>query len=68
MKEKNILVDIVSKTVGSDVMIQNINTVENPEEYLYEITVMTHNIDELRKFMTELKKINTIFDVERNIK
>ena len=68
LKEKNILVDIVSKTVGSDVMIQNINTVENPEEYLYEITVMTHNIDELRKFMTELKKINTIFDVERNIK
>ena len=67
LREKNILVDIVSKTVGSNVAIQNINTIEG-EEYLYEITLLTHNLVELRKFMTELRKIPNVFEVERNIK
>ncbi len=68
LKEKNILVDIVSKTVGNNTIIQNINTIESNEEYLYEITVLTHNVDELRKFMTEIKKISSVFDIERSIK
>lgn len=66
--EKNILVDIVSKTIGTDVVIQNINTTESNEEYLYEITLLTHNVDELRKFMNDIRKIPNVFDVERNIK
>ena len=68
LREKNILVDIVSKTVGSNIVIQNINTMESNEEYLYEITILTHNLDELKKFMTEIRKISSVFDVERNIK
>lgn len=68
LREKNILVDIVSKTVGSNVIIQNINTMESNEEYLYEITLLTHNVDELKKFMNEIRKISSVFDVERNIK
>ena len=68
LREKNILVDIVSKTVGSNVVIQNINTMESNEEYLYEITLLTHNVDELKKFMTEIRKISSVFEVERNIK
>ena len=68
LKEKNILVDIVSKTVNNDVIIQNINTFESGEEYLYEITLLTHNLDELKKFMAELRKISTVFEVERSIK
>ncbi len=68
LREKNILVDIVSKTVGSNVVIQNINTMESNEEYLYDVTVLTHNLDELKKFMNEIRKIPNVFDVERNIK
>ncbi len=68
LREKNILVDIVSKTVGSNIVIQNINTMESNEEYLYDVTVLTHNLDELKKFMNEIRKIPNVFDVERNIK
>ncbi len=67
-KEKNILVDIVAKTVNSDVTIQNINTVSSNEEYLYEITLLVQDTDKLNKFMTELRKISSVFDVERDIK
>ena len=68
LKEKNILVDLVSKTVNSNVIIQNVNTMESNEEFLYELTVLTHNLDELKKFMAEINKIPSVFDVERNIK
>ena len=66
--EKNILVDIVSKTVGNDVIIQNVNTYESPEENLYKVTVLIPNVDKLKKFMVEVNKIPTVFDVERSIK
>lgn len=68
LKEKNIMIDIVSKTVNSDIVIQNINTISSNEEYLYEVTVLTHGVQELEKFMNDLRSINTIFDVERDIK
>ena len=68
LKEKNIMIDIVSKTVNSNIVIQNINTISSNEEYLYEVTVLTHNVQELEKFMNDLRSINTIFDVERDIK
>lgn len=68
LKEKNILVDLVSKTVNSNIVIQNINTISSSEEYLYELTVLTLNSDELEKFMREIKNIKTVFDVERDIK
>ena len=50
------------------VVIQNINTISSNEEYLYEVTVLTHSVQELEKFMSDLRNINTIFDVERDIK
>ena len=66
--KNNTLVDIVSKTVGNEVVIQNVNTHESLEENLYEIIVLTPNLDALKKFMVEVKKISTVFEVERNIK
>ena len=66
--EKNILVDIVSKTIGNEVIIQNVSTYESAEENLYKVVVLTPNLDKLKKFMVEVNKIPTVFDVERSIK
>jgi hypothetical protein len=30
--------------------------------------ILTQNVDELKKFMVEIKKIPSVIDVERNIK
>ena len=68
LKEKNILVDLVSKTVNTNIVIQNINTISSNEEYLYELTVLTRSKEELEKFMNDIRRINTVFDVERDIK
>ena len=68
LKEKNILVDIVSKTVNNDISIQNVNTYEYNEEFIYEITLLVENVEKLKKFMTEIRKISAICDVERSIK
>ncbi|MBQ4634454.1 MAG: bifunctional (p)ppGpp synthetase/guanosine-3',5'-bis(diphosphate) 3'-pyrophosphohydrolase [Bacilli bacterium] len=68
LKEKNILVDLVSKTVNTNNVIQNINTISSNEEYLYEITVLTRNSEELHKFMNDIRNISSVFEVERDIK
>lgn len=68
LKDKNILVDIVSKTVNNVATIQNINTVSEDEEYLYEITVLVENKEHLEKFMNDIKNISTVIEVERDLK
>ena len=66
--KKNILVDIVSKTVNNVATIQNINTISEDEEYLYEITVLVENKEHLEKFMNDIKNISTVIEVERDLK
>lgn len=68
LKDKNILVDIVSKTVNNVATIQNINTISEDEEYLYEITVLVENKEHLEKFMNDIKNISTVIEVERDLK
>ena len=48
--------------------IQNINTVSEDEEYLYEITVLVENKEHLEKFMNDIKNISTVIEVERDLK
>ena len=67
-ENKNILLDIISKTSNSDITVQSINTLATTENYLYEITVVVSNKDRLIKFMNEISSINNIIDVERLIK
>ena len=67
-ENKNILLDIISKTSNTDITVQSINTISSSENYLYEITIVVSNKDRLIKFMNEISTINNIIDVERLIK
>ena len=67
-ENKNILLDIISKTSNADITIQSINTVNSSDNYLYEITVVVPNKERLIKFINEISSINNIIDVERLIK
>ncbi len=67
-ENKNILLDIVSKTTSSDITVQSINTIASSENNLYEITVLVSNKERLIKFINEINSINNIDDVERLIK
>lgn len=67
-ENKNILLDIISKTSNSDINIQSINAITSSDNYLYEITVVVSDKERLIKFMNEISSINNIMDVERLIK
>lgn len=67
-ENKNILLDIISKTSNSDITVQSINSITSSDNYLYEITVVVSNKERLIKFMNEISSIDNIIDVERLIK
>lgn len=65
---KNVLIDIISKTSTTDILIQNINTIISNEYYLFDITVLVKNKEQLEKFIHSLETIDSIVYVERFIK
>ena len=67
-ENKNILLDIISKTSNNDILIQSVNTITTNDNYMFEITVQVENKDRLEKFISDLKPIKNIIDVDRFIK
>ena len=67
-ENKNLLLDIVSKTSNNDITIQTINSIESKDNFMFEIVITVENNNRLEKFMSELKTIDSIIDVERSIK
>ena len=65
---RNVLIDIISKTSSSDVIIQSINNVNNIDVSMYEISILVSNKEKLEKFMNDLSMIEDIVYVERVIK
>ena len=68
VNNKNILIDIISKTSSSDIIIHSINTISGVDNYLYDIVVMTPNLEKLNKFILDLEILENITKVERIIK
>ena len=67
MTKKDVLLDIVSKASNNSVSIESINNMVSNNEYTYEITVVVDNKDELVKFMSDIKSITEVREVERKI-
>ena len=68
LKKEDILLNIIAKTTKSDVTIRSINTYTNKEDNVFEITVVVDAKENLVKFMTDLRQMKNIIDVERLIK
>ena len=67
-KEKSTLLDIISKTSNSDIVVQSIKTLKSSDNELYEITVVVTDLDVLKKFMNDIDMIPNIIKIERMIK
>ena len=65
---KNILIDIISKTSSSDVVIQSINTITTDDDNMFDITLLVPNKEKLLKFINDLEILENITSVERIIK
>ena len=68
LDNKNVLIDIISKTSSSDIIIQSINTVSSSDNFMFDIVVLTPNIEKLNKFINDLEMLEKIIRVERIIK
>lgn len=68
IKKDDILLEIISKTTKSDVVIRSINTYVNKTNNVYEATVLVENKESLVKFMTDLRQMKEVIEVERLIK
>ena len=65
---KNVLLDIISKTSNSDITVQSINSMNSKEGFIFEITILVESKEKLMKFMNDLLIIPSVGDVERIIK
>lgn len=65
---KDLLLNIISKSSGSDITIQSISNVTSQNRHLVTINVLVASLDKLEKFMHDLMMIPQVTDVERNIK
>ena len=60
---KNILLDIISKTTNNNITVNSVNTLN--ENTRYKLNISVENKTNLDKFISELKTIPTILNIER---
>lgn len=65
---RNVLIDIISKTSSTDIVVQSINTINTTDDYMFDIMVLVPNKEKLVKFINDLGMIENITRVERLIK
>ena len=64
----NVLLDIISKTSSHNINVESINTISTNEGYLYNITILVQSKEYLERFMSDLRTISDITNVDRLIK
>ena len=64
---KDILIDVVSKTPASNISIESIKTVKSSNKIMYEVTVLVKDKEHLVKFMHDIETIPNVEEVERAI-
>ena len=65
---KDVLLEIISKTSNTEISVQNINSMNSKDGYLFEITINVEKVEKLDKFMNDLLMIPSVVNVERIIK
>ena len=68
LSKKDILLDIISKSSNRSINIESINNLYTNDSYNYEITLIVNNLEELEKFIGDIKSIEEVNDVERMLK
>ncbi|MDD2518382.1 MAG: TGS domain-containing protein, partial [Bacilli bacterium] len=64
----NLLLNIISKTSNSNVVVQNINAVNKSDTFLYEIVILVEHKENAIKFINDVKTIPNVISIERIIK
>lgn len=67
-ENNNLLIKIINKTSNNDIVIQSINNLTTSNRYLFDINILVDNLEKLNTFISQIKSINGVVNVERIIK
>lgn len=65
IKKDNILIDIINKASSLNISIVKINTINNLDNIMYEISIKVSDIDTLKKYKNTLNQNKDIIKIER---
>lgn len=65
---EDILLDIISKTSGRSITIESIKNIVAQDVYNYQITLIVDNLEQLDKYIEDLKSIEDVDSIERMVK
>lgn len=68
LSDEHLLLDIISKTAGSDHAIQSFVNLGKGKNISYEITVSVNHKDKLEKLMHDIESLKNVISVERVIR
>ena len=66
VKGKNQLLEIITKASQKDVYIESVRTHEDIDYTTFNVTIKTTNSEQLEMFISDLKSLSFLIDVERN--
>ena len=65
LDDKNRLLDIITKASQRDVYIEAVNTMKEDTLTIYKLTIKTKQIDDLNNFISDIKSLSFVKDVNR---
>jgi (p)ppGpp synthase/HD superfamily hydrolase len=68
IKGKNQLLDIITKASQKDVYIESVKTIEDTDCTIFAVTIKTTNAMQLENFISDLKSLPFLLEVERKRK
>ena len=68
IKGKNQLLDIITKASQKDVYIESVRTIEEADSTVFAVTIKTTNASQLENFISDLKSLPFLIEVERKSK
>ena len=66
VKGKNQLLEIITKASQKDVYIESVKTTEDIDYTTFSVTIKTANSEQLEQFISDLKSLSFLIEVERN--
>lgn len=68
LKRENLILDIIAKTAGQNIVVQSIISLEKGLDSSYEMTILVEDKDSLEDFIRSVESMQDILGVERIIK
>lgn len=65
---KDLILNIVSRTQSSNINIKSFNSIKNEGVYNFELKLLVDNVNNLNKFINDIETIPEVVDVKRVIK